>query len=91
MHSFRSIEHTGLIDLAQTCIEIGSRHGLIDIRELSFGRNSIQPECLKKFKQYKANIETTIRSHVTDRTIAATTDLWRDDCVGRYYLDFTVL
>ena len=91
MHSFRSIEHSGLINLAQTCVEIGSRHGLIDIRDVWFGRNTIQSECVMKFKQYKTNIETTIRSNVKDHTLSATTDLWRDDYVGRYYLDFTVL
>jgi hypothetical protein len=91
MHSFRSVEHTGLLDLAQACVEIGSQHGQIDIRDVWFGRNTIQSECVRKFKQYRTSIETLLRANVQDRSIAATTDLWRDDYVGRYYLDFTVL
>lgn len=91
MHSFRSVKHTGLLDLAQTCVEIEARYGQIDIRDAWFGRNTIQSECLKKFKQYRTSIETKLRLNVKDRSVAATTDLWKDDHVGRYYLDFTVL
>ena len=91
MHSFRSVEHTGLLDLAQTCVEIGAQHGQIDFRDVWFGRNTIRSECLRKFKQYRISIESKLRSNVKDRSVAATTDLWRDDHVGRYYLDFTVL
>lgn len=91
MHSFQSVEQTGLIDLAQTCIEIGSHHGSINIRDAWFGRNTIQTECVKKFAEYRLSIEKILHTHVKSQTFAATTDLWKDDAIGRYYLDFTGL
>lgn len=91
MHSFKSVEHAGLLNLAQTCIDIGARCGKVDVQEIWFGRKSIQDECYNKFISYKNEIKNEIKKYSMSRTLSATTDLWRDDVVGRYYLDFTVL
>lgn len=90
MHSFQSIEHDGLIQLAQTCVDIGAAFGRVNVSDFWYGRKSVQHECELKYHQYTTNIKSTIQSHIDNRTISATTDLWRDNVVQRYYLDFTV-
>jgi hypothetical protein len=91
MHSFKSVEHTGLTNLAQTCIDIGARWGKIDIRDIWYGRRTIGDECYNKFISQKNKIKNEIKIYAKDRTLSATADLWRDDIIARYYLDFTVL
>ena len=91
MHSFKSVEHTGLTRLAQTCISIGARWGKIDVRDIWYGRKTIRDECHSKFISQKHRIKNEIKSYAKDRTLSATVDLWRDDFIARYYLDFTVL
>jgi hypothetical protein len=91
MHSFKSAEHAGLLNLAQTCVDVGARWGKINIPDIWFGRKSIRDECYSKFISYENEIMKEIQKFTMDRTLSATTDLWRDDAVGRYYLDFTVL
>ncbi|CAF3895256.1 unnamed protein product [Rotaria sp. Silwood1] len=90
MHSFKSVEHAGLLNLAQTCVDIGARCGKIDIHDIWFGRKSIRDQCCNKFISYKNEMIKEIKKYAIDRTLSATTDLWRDDVIGRYYLDFTV-
>jgi hypothetical protein len=36
-------------------------------------------------------MKNEIKTFAKDRTLSATVDLWRDDIIARYYLDFTVL
>ena len=91
MHSFRSVEHTGLLNLAQTCVDIGARCGKVDIHDIWFGRKTIRDVCYSKFISYEKEIVNEIQKYALERTLSATTDLWRDDAIGRYYLDFTVL
>jgi len=91
MHSFKSGEHSGLLNLAQTCVDIGARCGKTDIHDIWFGRKTICDECFNKYISYKKKITEEIKIYALERTLSATTDLWRDDIVGRYYLDFTAL
>jgi hypothetical protein len=91
MNSFKSVEHTGLTNLAQTCIDIGARWGKIDIQDIWYGRRTIRDECYNKFISHKNKIKNEIQIYAKDRTLSATADLWRDDVIARYYLDFTVL
>ena len=91
MHSFKSVEHTGLINLAQTCIDIGTRSGKVTANDIWFGRKSIRDECSNKFTSYKNKIKNEIKTYAKDRTHSATLDLSRDNRIARYYLDFTIL
>jgi hypothetical protein len=90
MHSFQSVEHNGLLELVQTCVDVGATFGRVNVLDFWYGRKSIQKECELKFHQYTNDIKLIIQPHIENRTISATTDLWRDDVVQRYYLDFTV-
>jgi hypothetical protein len=90
MYSFQSVEHNGLLELAQTCIDVGAAFGRVDVLDFWYGRKSLHKECELKFHQHIKDIKSIIQSHIDNRTISATTDLWRDDVVQHYYLDFTV-
>ncbi|CAF0832632.1 unnamed protein product [Adineta steineri] len=90
MHSFKSVEHSGLLNLAQTCVDLGARFGKIDIHDIWYGRKSIKDECYNRFILYKNEMVKEMKKYAMNRTLSATTDLWRDDAIGRYYLDFTV-
>ena len=90
MHSFQSVEHDGLLHLAQRCVDIGASFGRVNVADVWYGRESIHHECEIKFQQYKREIMSIIRPFIDDQTVAATADLWRDDSVQRYYLDFTI-
>ena len=91
MHSFKSIEHTSLTNLAQTCINTGARWGKVNVNGIQFGRKSTRDECFNKFIFYKKKIKNEIKIYSKDHTLSTTVDLWRDDHVARYYLDFTIL
>ncbi|CAF4178595.1 unnamed protein product [Rotaria sordida] len=90
MHSFRSVEHDGLLQLAQTCVDIGATFGRVNVENIWYGRQSIRNECELKFHQYREDIKSIIQPYINDRTVSATVDLWRDDIIQRYYLDFTI-
>ena len=89
MHLFKSVEHTGLSNLAQTCIDIGA--SIRNVNDIQFGRKSIRDRCFNKFISYKNKTKNEIKTYAKDRTLSATLDLWRDDDGAMYYLDCTFL
>lgn len=42
MYSYRSVEHHGLLDLAQTCIDVGGIFGSVNVEDIWYGRRSIR-------------------------------------------------
>ncbi len=90
MHSFQSVEQNGLLELAQTCVDVSATFGRVDVSDYWYGRKSIRDEYELKFHQHMKDIKSIIQPHINNRTMSATTDLWRDHVVQRYYLDFTV-
>ena len=89
-HSFNSLENDGLLTLIQTGIEIGANFGLMDIRDIFYGRQSIREDALWKFDQYTQQICSSLKEPIKQHCLAATADLWTDDLMKRNYLDFTV-
>ncbi|CAF4006250.1 unnamed protein product [Rotaria sp. Silwood2] len=90
MNSFQSVENDGLLELAQTCIDVGATFGRVNAHDIWYGRRSIQNECELKFHQHREDIKSIIQPYINDRTASSTIDLWRDDIIQRYYLDFTI-
>jgi hypothetical protein len=90
MHSYRSVEHSGLLELAQVCIDVGATFGRVNVSDVWYGRQSIHSECDEKFHQHLKDIKSIIQPYIDERTVSATADLWRDDVIQRYYLDFTI-
>ena len=76
MHSFKSVEHTGLTNLTQTCIDIGARWSKVNVNDAWFERKSIHDECFSKFISYKSKIKNEIKTYDKDCTLSTTLDLW---------------
>jgi len=74
-HSFNSLENDGLLKLVQTGIEIGANFGLVDIKDIFYGRQSIREEALSKFDQYTHQIRSLLEEPIKQHCIAATADL----------------
>ncbi|CAF1199474.1 unnamed protein product [Didymodactylos carnosus] len=89
LHSFSSIEKTGLLELCQLCIDIGSAYDRMNVNEIFYGRTTISGFCQRKFEQVKAMYKNVLQKPLQEKNLACTTDLWRDDYLQRYYLDFT--
>ncbi|CAF1541719.1 unnamed protein product, partial [Rotaria sordida] len=84
------VRDDGLLQLAHTCVHIGATFGRVNVENIWYGRQSIRNECELKFHQYREDIKSIIQPYINDRTVSATVDLWRDDIIQRYYLDFTI-
>ncbi|CAF4200788.1 unnamed protein product [Rotaria sordida] len=89
-HSFNSLENDGLLQLFQTGIDIGANLGLLDVKDIFYGRQTIREEAVSKFDQYTDQIRSLLEEPIKQHCIAATADLWTDDLMKRSYLDFTV-
>lgn len=86
-HSFRSVEHKGLIELLQTCVDFGSKYGKFDITESMLKRNTISRETAVLADQVKAKIIEQIKSSVDDGTLSLCLDMYTDDYRKKSYLD----
>ena len=51
-HSFNALENDGILNLIQTGIEIGANFGLVDVKDIFYGRKTIREEALLKYDQY---------------------------------------
>ncbi|CAF4545457.1 unnamed protein product, partial [Didymodactylos carnosus] len=78
-HSLHSLENDGLIQLVQTVIEIGASFGLVDVRDVFYGRKTIREEAMVKFEDYIQFIRTILDEPVKQHCLAATCDIWTDD------------
>jgi len=57
-HSFNLLENYGILNLVQTGIEIDANVGLIDVKDIFYGRQTIRQEALSKFEQYTNHIRS---------------------------------
>ncbi|CAF1570160.1 unnamed protein product, partial [Didymodactylos carnosus] len=62
-HSFNSLENDGILKLDQTAFEIGANIGLVDVKDIFYGRQTIRDEALSKFDQYSHQIRSLISIH----------------------------
>ena len=58
-NSFKSVEHDGLMDLMQTCVDFGSKYGKFSIREAAVGRLTV--------RKGVSGAAETIRARITER------------------------
>ena len=89
-HSFNALENDGILNLIQTGIEIGTNFGLVDVKDIFYGRKTIREEALLKYDQYTNQTRSLLEELIKQHCVAATADLWTDDVMKRSYLDFTL-
>lgn len=86
-HSFRSIEHTGLTNLMQMCVDYGAKYGKFDIKEEMVKRNTISRETETLASQVKSELKTRLVEPKQDGTVSLTIDMYTDDYRKKSYLD----
>jgi hypothetical protein len=84
------LENDGILELLQAGIEIGANIGLVDVKDIFYGRQTIRQEALSKFDRYVHHIRSLLEEPIKQHCVAAIADLWTDDLMKRSYLDFTV-
>ena len=89
-HSFNSLENGSLLHLLQVRIEIGAKHGLVNIKDIFYGRKTIRQEAINKFELFVSSVRSLLDEPVKRHCVAAACDLSSDDIIKRSYLDFTV-
>ncbi|CAF3802130.1 unnamed protein product [Rotaria sp. Silwood1] len=89
-HSFNALENDGVLELAQTAINIGATMGMVNIRDIFYGRKTIRNEAMTKFNHFSNTIRQVLDEPIKNHCVAATCDMWTDDYIKRCYLDFTV-
>jgi hypothetical protein len=55
-HSFRSVEHSGLLSLLQTCVNFGAKYGKFNIEEVMLKRKAVADETCKMSLLVKESI-----------------------------------
>jgi hypothetical protein len=55
-NSFPSVEHKGLLNLRQTCVDFGARYGKIDVKSTAFKRKAIANEVTSMATKLKGAI-----------------------------------
>ncbi|CAF1305811.1 unnamed protein product [Rotaria sordida] len=89
-HSFNALENDGVLELAQTAINIGATMGMVNIRDIFYGRKTIRNEAITKFNHFSNTIRQVLDEPIKNHCVAATCDMWTDDYIKRCYIDFTV-
>jgi hypothetical protein len=89
--AFRAVEEKGLLNLAQTMVDIGAAHGSVDVKDIWYGRKSVKTHVVESMlPELKEKLRSICEISSEKCEIAVTTDLWTDDVVKRSYLEVTV-
>ena len=85
--SFKSVEHTGLIRMLQTCVELGAKYGNFDITTEMVKRNTVSREVHSLASHFKLLLATRLKDSVHDGTVSLCIDMYTDDYRKKSYLD----
>ncbi len=88
--SFLFVDNPGLRSFAQLMIQIGSKHGNVDVNDVLYGRQTIRNETFKKMKLCQANIKKQVALSSRYGAVSFCTDMTTDDINKNSYSDFTV-
>ena len=69
-HSFNSLENDGLKQLIHTGIDINANLGLLDVKDIFYGRQTIREEAVCKFDQYTHQIRSLLEEPIKQNCIA---------------------
>lgn len=86
-HSFRSLEHNGLINLIQTCVNFGAKYGKYNVRDVLAKRNTISREASSVASVVQEKLIAALKEPNSDGTVSLCLDLYTDDYQKKAYLD----
>lgn len=86
-HSFRSVEHPGFVNLLQTCVDMGAKHGRFNVNDLLYKRKTVAAETLKMGNEVKEKLKQYLKESVEDGSVSVCLDMYTDDYRKKAYLD----
>jgi hypothetical protein len=86
-HSYRSVEHPGLIGLMQTCVDFGAKYGKFDVKDAMTMRKAVTKETASLALKTKEKLRSELIQPVDDGTVSLCIDMYTDDYQKRAYLD----
>ena len=86
-NSFRSVEHKGLLNLLQTCVDYGAKYGTFDLAKILYSRVTVSRATLSMAAEMKARLVEEIKVMVQDGTVSLCLDMYTDDYRKKSYLD----
>jgi len=86
-HSFCSVDHDGLRDLLQACVNIGAKYRKTDISESLAGCKAVSREASQMAKTVKDSVMYITREPIDDGSISPGIDMYMDDYRKKSLLD----
>ena len=86
-HSFRSVEHKGLLNLLQTCVDFGAKYGKFDMADTSYTRKTVLHATASMAAEVKTTLFERLKPMVEDGTVSLCVDMYTDDYRKKSYLD----
>ena len=88
--SFNVVENYNFKSFSQTMIEIGAKHGNIQVDTLLYGRKTIREKTLQMVDDIRASIVANIAEAAKSGAVSMVTDMWSDNVVQNSYLELTL-
>lgn len=90
MLSFDSVTSDGVVDLMQTMVDIGARHGPVSAVELIPCANTLAAHLRAEANAIRAEEVPKIKAAMEEGACAATVDSWTESKTQHHYLSLTV-
>jgi len=86
-NSFRSVEHKGLLNLLQTCVDYGAKYSKFDMAQILYLRDAVSCATVSMAAEMKARLVKQLEPMVQDSTVSMCLDMYTDDYQKKSYLD----
>lgn len=87
----RSVEHEGLGNLMQTCIDFGAKYVKFDLRETLYKRKAVSQATQSMARQVKGVLVEQLKPMVDHGTVSLCVDVYTDDYRKKSYLEVHVV
>jgi len=88
--SFAVVDNSAFRSFAQLMIQIGSKHGNIDVDDVLYGRQTVRDSVFQKMQECKNEIKKQVAISAKHKAVSFCTDMTTDDVNKNPYSDFTV-
>jgi len=76
---FRSVEHKGLLNLLQTCVDYGAKYGKFDMAQILYSRDAVSRVTVSMAAEMKTRLVKQLEPMVQDSTVSMCLDMYTDD------------
>jgi hypothetical protein len=83
---YRAIEHTGFVNILQTCVNLGAKYGIFDVAQVLLKRKATANEVIATSTVVKSNVIAALKEPIADGSVSLCLDMYTDDYRKRSYL-----